>query len=59
MGVVVEKIHAAADAPIQISPQHAVSVGLSVGVALYPEDGDTPDVLLQRADQAMYLEKRS
>ncbi|OBQ57666.1 sensor domain-containing diguanylate cyclase [Halodesulfovibrio spirochaetisodalis] len=59
VGVVVEKIHAAADAPIQISPQHAVSVGLSVGVALYPEDGDTPDVLLQRADQAMYLEKRS
>jgi diguanylate cyclase len=31
----------------------------SVGVALHPQDGDTPEILLQRADVAMYEAKRS
>ncbi|SIN73450.1 sensor domain-containing protein [Halodesulfovibrio marinisediminis] len=57
--VVVRKIHRVVDVPIRISATLSVSVGVSVGVAMYPEDGDTPEVLLQRADQAMYLEKRS
>lgn len=56
---VVSKIHRVTEAPIRINDELSVSVGLSVGVAMYPEDGDTPEVLLQRADQAMYLEKRS
>ncbi|SHI58153.1 diguanylate cyclase domain-containing protein [Halodesulfovibrio aestuarii] len=56
---VIRKIHSVVDAPIRINDEKLVSVGLSVGVAMYPEDGDTPEVLLQRADHAMYLEKRS
>jgi diguanylate cyclase (GGDEF)-like protein len=32
---------------------------VSVGVALYPNDGVEPDALLRRADQAMYSSKRA
>ena len=30
----------------------------SSGVAIYPDDGDQPDVLMEIADQAMYVNKR-
>ena len=33
-------------------------IGGSVGVALYPRDGSTPDKLLRVADQSMYATKR-
>jgi diguanylate cyclase (GGDEF)-like protein/PAS domain S-box-containing protein len=32
--------------------------GASVGVALFPEDGQDPDTLLRHADMAMYVAKR-
>lgn len=38
------------DGPLQIS--------LSAGAAFYPEDADGPDMLLQRADEALYRAKR-
>ncbi|WED20940.1 EAL domain-containing protein [Vibrio sp. JC009] len=31
---------------------------MSIGVSCYPEDGDTPDELLRKADTAMYVSKR-
>ena len=36
-----------------------VSGSASVGIALYPEDGDTKDILLSTADAAMYRSKHS
>ncbi|MCP1198839.1 bifunctional diguanylate cyclase/phosphodiesterase [Notoacmeibacter sp. MSK16QG-6] len=36
---------------------HQLSVGVSIGVARYPEDGQTSDQLLDRADLAMYEAK--
>ncbi|WP_142995562.1 sensor domain-containing protein [Zobellella denitrificans] len=33
---------------------HALQVSASIGLALYPEDGDGADALLTRADNAMY-----
>lgn len=56
---VVDKVRSVADAPVRINEEHSVSVGLSVGAAIFPEDGDSPEALLQRADKAMYQEKRS
>lgn len=35
-----------------------VNVSASVGIAIYPEDGDNPATLLANADAAMYLAKR-
>src|SRR5690606_2032927 len=35
-----------------------VPLEFSTGVASFPEDGDTPDHLLRRADEAMYSMKR-
>jgi diguanylate cyclase (GGDEF)-like protein len=37
---------------------HPVSIGCSVGIALFPGDADSPDRLVVAADAAMYLAKR-
>lgn len=36
-----------------------LSVGASIGIAIFPEHGDSPDVLMQHADAAMYVAKRA
>jgi diguanylate cyclase (GGDEF)-like protein len=35
----------------------SIDVGLSVGIALFPQDGSTPDALLAAADRDMYQMK--
>lgn len=35
----------------------AVSVGASIGIAMYPNDGDEAELLIKRADEAMYVAK--
>jgi diguanylate cyclase (GGDEF)-like protein/PAS domain S-box-containing protein len=42
--------------PIEIDG-HALDIGLSIGVALYPRDGDNPASLLANADAALYRAK--
>ena len=37
----------------------AVHVGASIGVALFPADGETADALVRNADAAMYAAKAS
>lgn len=37
---------------------HSVEVSASLGVATYPEAGDTPETLLRRANRAMFEAKR-
>src|SRR5581483_6047451 len=43
--------------PFTIDGQ-AVTISASVGISLYPEHGEDPDMLLQQADNAMYSAKR-
>lgn len=38
-------------------PDGPVSVGLSIGIALAPKDGGTPDLLVSAADRALYAAK--
>ncbi len=54
-----ERAHALAatlHAPLRLTATQ-VSLDVSVGVAIYPEHGDTPDMMLRRADIAMYEAK--
>ena len=39
------------------SAEQARGLSVSIGIALYPDDADDPDHLLQRADSAMYSAK--
>jgi diguanylate cyclase (GGDEF)-like protein len=50
------RIIAAIAAPFDLG-NHQVTVGTSIGVAIYPADGDNPDQLLKNADLALYRAK--
>lgn len=39
--------------------EHAIQISVSIGISLYPHDGETLDELLHNADQAMYAAKSS
>jgi diguanylate cyclase (GGDEF)-like protein len=43
--------------PFELGGRQAV-VGVSVGIALYPQHGESPDLLLRHADQALYRAKQ-
>ena len=43
-------------APYEIA-DHQIVIGVSIGIALSPQDGDNPDQLLKNADLALYRAK--
>ncbi|AXW36795.1 GGDEF domain-containing protein (plasmid) [Ralstonia solanacearum] len=53
---VAERILAAIGAPFHIDGQE-LFLGVSIGIAVAPHDGDDPNTLLRKADAAMYLAK--
>jgi diguanylate cyclase (GGDEF)-like protein/hemerythrin-like metal-binding protein len=54
--IVAERIVRAFDAPIDVEGTPC-KVGISIGIAAYPEDGMNMDALIGRADAAMYESK--
>jgi len=46
------------DSPIRVG-MHDIHLTISVGIAIYPEDGNSLDLLLQNADTAMYSAKQA
>ena len=38
---------------------HKIHIGASVGISVFPTDGDTPHILLRNADTAMYRAKKN
>ena len=56
--IVAQKILLALESPFEVHGS-SVYVSVSVGISLYPYDGEDPDVLLINADTAMYRAKES
>jgi diguanylate cyclase (GGDEF)-like protein/PAS domain S-box-containing protein len=54
---VAQKLIARAEPPFQIGT-HELAITPSIGIAMYPVDGEDFDTLSQRADAAMYRAKR-
>jgi diguanylate cyclase (GGDEF)-like protein len=54
--IVADRILRAFDDPFMINGM-ALHIGASLGIAIHPEQGHSPDVLIQRADVAMYVAK--
>jgi len=52
------KIVAAMQRPLQVADEERV-VHASIGIALYPQDGSTPEDLMERADRALYRAKHA
>jgi diguanylate cyclase (GGDEF)-like protein/PAS domain S-box-containing protein len=45
--------------PITLSSGASVTVGASIGISQFPDDGDTVTLLLEKADMALYDAKRA
>jgi diguanylate cyclase (GGDEF)-like protein len=56
--VVAERIQKTYHDMHQTLPASGLSVSLSIGLAVFPRDGATPQALLSRADEALYEAKR-
>ncbi len=54
----IDRIMAAVCEPVTLDG-HLMNITCSLGIAVYPTDGDTPPALLARADAAMYRAKES
>jgi diguanylate cyclase (GGDEF)-like protein len=55
---IAERLIRATDDPVLVRG-HTIYPTLSIGVAEYPADGEDAETLLSRADQAMYVAKRT
>jgi diguanylate cyclase (GGDEF)-like protein/PAS domain S-box-containing protein len=47
----------AMEQPFEVEGQH-LDVAISIGIAIFPEDGDDPNTLLRRADIALFVAKQ-
>lgn len=54
--MVSRKLIQAVSQPYEINGQHLI-IGASIGVAIFPDDGDSADALLAAADSALYSAK--
>ena len=54
---VAEKVVAALGRPFEVQSWH-LHIGASIGICQYPNDGETPEELLQGADAALYESKK-
>ena len=55
---VADKIARQLEAPMEIKG-YSCNIGVSIGVAVFPQHGEDPDALLRKADAAMYEAKKT
>jgi diguanylate cyclase (GGDEF)-like protein/PAS domain S-box-containing protein len=56
-GQIAEKIITDLGNPFQLSQSDEVRIGASIGISLYPQHGDNQEMLIDRADAALYQAK--
>ena len=54
IGIPLERLHEAVETPYTLPKGDLASVGMSLGLALFPEDGTQGDELIRKADLSMY-----
>ncbi|WP_341953439.1 EAL domain-containing protein [Salinibacterium sp. TMP30] len=54
---IADRLHEAVESPFRVDNAHFASIGMSMGVALFPRDGVTGRDLLRTADTALYRVK--
>ena len=59
MSRVLERVHQAVETPFTVAPETQVVVGMSLGIAMFPFDGEDGDSLMRQADAAMYRAKQN
>ncbi|MCP1242140.1 sensor domain-containing diguanylate cyclase [Acetobacter lambici] len=57
--IVLNTLHTAVEKPFAVTPEASATVGMTLGLALYPQDGGDIEHLLKRADMAMYHAKQN
>ena len=55
--LIARKVSTALGSPSRIG-EHVLRLTTSIGISIYPDDGDNPEQLVERADAAMYRAKR-
>ncbi len=56
---VAAKLLACLESPLEVTDDEPAVLGVSIGIARYPEDAEEAEVLLKRADEAMYAAKEA
>ncbi len=57
LGAALERLHTAVETPFDLGDGRSAEVGMTMGLALCPQDAREPDTLLRMADAAMYAGK--
>ena len=58
LSTVLDRLHRAVEAPFELGQGRRCLIGMTMGVALHPADGDETELLLRQADAAMYQAKQ-
>ena len=57
-GLIAQRLLASLDAPFLVDG-HELRIGASIGISVYPDDGNSVDTLLRHADIALYRAKQT
>ncbi len=55
--IIALKVIADLAVPFQLSDNDCVQIGASIGISIYPQHGNTPEILMDHADTALYQAK--